>query len=215
MRRKGQHTTSMTKGVLVVFQLLLASCGSSASDRTTALLPSWLDADRQTGSKRQGIARNMLRASSSVEATTRRLAESQENCEAAAQDNEDFMQAIGLQCQCIPRDAGTLLACIDQCAYCNDEQTVCGLQSAQTLFDSETGLRVGIGGVFDYLTGFHDTSLAIENINCIEENGVIISCDTCDFYVNGEKCKFVWRHKGGFIASAILSITLFCGISPK
>lgn len=196
MRRKGQHTTSMTKGVLVVFQLLLASCGSSASDRTTSLLPSWLDADRQTGSKRQGIARNMLRASSSVEETTRRLRESQENCEAAAQDNEDFMQAIGLQCQCIPRDAGTLLACIDQCAYCNDEQTVCGLQSAQTLFDRKTGLRVGIGGVFDYLTGFHDTSLAIENINCIEENGVIVSCDTCDFYVNGEKCKFVFRHSG-------------------
>jgi hypothetical protein len=82
------------------------------------------------------------------------------------------------------------LACIDECAYCNEDQTVCGLQSAQALLDSETGrLRVGVGGVFEYVKGFKGTSLAIENINCVEENIVIVSCETCDVYVNGEKCK--------------------------
>jgi len=121
---------------------------------------------------------------------TRRLRGDEEHCEEVAQANVDFMQAVGLQCQCLPRQDGTLLACIDSCAYCNDDLTVCGVQSAQAIFDSDTGLRVGVGGVFEYVTGFdHPTVLAIENTNCIEKDDAIVSCETCDVYVNGEKCK--------------------------
>ena len=158
---------------------------------------------------RQSIASSMLRASSSsVKEASRRLQLDQQNCEAQGQENEDFLQAIGLRCQCLPRQAGTLLACVDECAYCNEDLTVCGLQSAQVLFDVESGLRVGIGGVFEYVTGFVGTSIAIENIDCVDDNGILISCETCDVYVNGEKCKlrsFIGRLCS---ASAILTNNL-------
>jgi hypothetical protein len=135
----------------------------------------------------QSIASSMLRASSSVQEDTRRLQLDQQNCEAQGQENEDFLQAIGLRCQCLPRQAGTLLACVDECAYCNEDLTVCGLQSAQVLFDVESGLRVGIGGVFEYVTGFVGTSIAIENIDCVDDNGILIFVARRVMYMSMER----------------------------
>ena len=197
------QSASMTKSGFVIY--LLSSDASAESDRTTTLLPSWVYENIVMHKHRNTIARNMLRSSTLVEEATRRLQLDQENCEAQGQENEEFLQAIGLQCECLPREAGTLLACIDDCAYCNEDLTVCGLQSAQVLFDIETGLRVGIGGVFEYVTGFDSSSIAIENINCVDENGILISCEACDVYVNGEKCKSsrtTWRYS---FASEVLT----------
>lgn len=110
-----------------------------------------------------------------------------EQCQADAQQNEDFLEDIGLECRCREGDEGVVLLCMDECAYCNDAHTVCGVQAAQALYDLDTGLRTGIGGAFDYVTGFHDT-VAVENLGCEEQNGLFI-CETCHVYVNGERCK--------------------------
>ena len=79
------------------------------------------------------------------------------------------------------------MACVDECAYCNEDLTVCGLQSAQVLFDVESGLRVGIGGVFEYVTGFVGTSIAIENIDCVDDNGILIFVARRVMYMSMER----------------------------
>lgn len=59
---------------------------------------------------------------------------------------------IGLECICKSKaDQGIVMVCSDQCAFCNDDQSVCGIKSTETLYDSDNGSRVGIGLVFEYL----------------------------------------------------------------
>jgi hypothetical protein len=108
-------------------------------------------------------------------------------CEEDAERNEELLEDIGLACECKDHDDGVVLVCMDECAYCNDDQSVCGVQSAQALYEHDTGDRVAIGGVFDYVVGRKDT-LAVENLECVEENDQIVSCESCNVYVNGEQC---------------------------
>lgn len=59
---------------------------------------------------------------------------------------------IGVECICKSKtNQGIVLVCSDQCAFCNDDQSVCGIKSTEALYDSENGSRVGIGLVFEYL----------------------------------------------------------------
>lgn len=177
--------------------LLLAESSSSETSHPASVVPSWLKDGRPT--TRKDRRREMQMRGGSFLRTRFKHARSlqtlaEDNCEEDAQQNEEFLATIGLQCHCLHKDAGVLLMCIDDCSYCNDAQTVCGVQSAQALYDDETGLRTGIGGVFQYTTGFHAT-LAVENVGCLEQDGVITSCETCNVYVNGEICKLsinVW-----------------------
>jgi hypothetical protein len=109
-------------------------------------------------------------------------------CEEDAAINEDNLSDTGLECKCETVDGGTTLICVDACAYCNTDQTVCGINSAQAFYDNDTGMRTAIGGVFKYELGLKDV-LAVENIGCIEDvNGRIISCQTCNVYANDLKC---------------------------
>jgi hypothetical protein len=40
---------------------------------------------------------------------------------------------------------------------------------------------------FLYVTGRKDI-LGVENLECVEVNDRIVSCETCEVYINGEKC---------------------------
>jgi uncharacterized membrane protein YgcG len=104
-----------------------------------------------------------------------------------AERNEENLENIGVECECRRRRDGVVLICVDECAYCNEDETVCGLQSAQAFYEHDTGERSAIGGVFEYVTGLKD-SIAVENLGCVEENDTIVSCDSCNVYVNGEEC---------------------------
>jgi hypothetical protein len=151
----------------------------SALSVAVASAPSWLE-ERIEDEDRQ------LRRITPI-ATRRLHSLAEESCAEDAQTNEDNLEDIGLECECKDRKEGIVLICMDECAYCNEKQTVCGIQSAQALYDEETGDRTAIGGVFQYVTGFHDT-LAIENVGCESEGGQIVSCETCNVYVSGEEC---------------------------
>ena len=108
-------------------------------------------------------------------------------CEEDALQNEENLEDIGLDCECRRRRDGVLLLCLDECAYCNEDETVCGIQSAQAFYEHDTGERSAVGGVFQYVTGLSD-NVAVENLGCVEENGSIVSCSTCNVYVNGRTC---------------------------
>jgi hypothetical protein len=59
---------------------------------------------------------------------------------------------IGVECICKSKsNQGIVMVCSDQCAFCNDDQSVCGIKSTEALYDSEDGSRSGIGLVFEYL----------------------------------------------------------------
>jgi hypothetical protein len=59
---------------------------------------------------------------------------------------------IGVECMCKNKtDQGIVLICADQCAFCNENQTVCGIKSTETLYHTDTAARVGIGLVFEYI----------------------------------------------------------------
>ena len=94
---------------------------------------------------------------------------------------------LDLTCECVEDDSGTVLDCLEECLFCNEAETVCGLQSAQALYESGTGDRVAVGGVFEYLFGLDDF-LAVERTGCEETDGVITTCTGCAVYVNGEEC---------------------------
>lgn len=125
-----------------------------------------------------------------VRSVARRLHDiAEENCEEDAERNESFLVDVALDCRCRRRTEDVLLMCADGCAYCNDAMTACGVQSAQASYDIDDGMRTAIGGVFEYVSGFDDT-LAVENLDCVEEDGRIVACERCNVYVNGKRCKF-------------------------
>ncbi|CAJ1930699.1 unnamed protein product [Cylindrotheca closterium] len=109
-------------------------------------------------------------------------------CEEDKLINEENLNATGLQCRCEAVDGGITLICVDACAYCNPTETVCGINSAQAFYDNEMGTRTAIGGVFKYEKGLNDM-VAVENVGCMEDdNGRIVSCETCNVYANNHKC---------------------------
>lgn len=109
-------------------------------------------------------------------------------CEEDKAINEENLKDTGLECRCEAVDGGMTLICVDACAYCNPLQTVCGINSAQAFYDNETGTRTAIGGVFKYEKGLKDT-VAVENVGCMEDdNGRIVSCQTCNVYANNHRC---------------------------
>jgi len=109
-------------------------------------------------------------------------------CEEDKEINEENLKDAGLECRCEAVDGGITLICVDACAYCNPTQSVCGINSAQAFYDNETGKRTAIGGVFKYEKALKDM-VAVENIGCMEDdNGKIVSCETCNVYVNNHKC---------------------------
>lgn len=109
-------------------------------------------------------------------------------CEEDKEINEENLKDTGLECRCEGVDGGITLICVDACAYCNPMETVCGINSAQAFYDNETGTRTAIGGVFKYEKGMKDM-VAVENVGCMEdEQGRIVSCDTCNVYANNHMC---------------------------
>jgi len=123
---------------------------------------------------------------------------------------------IGTQCICkdktgddiIEDDKGIVLICSDDCAFCNDERTVCGLKSEQALYDVESGSKIGMGQVFEYLkfdpiiaslSGHKKEAgdgiiIGIEELHCkeqdIDNRYVMERCSTCNVYFEGTKCNF-------------------------
>ena len=123
---------------------------------------------------------------------------------------------IGTKCVCKDKtnsddddDKGIVLVCSDQCAFCNDERSVCGIKSVEALYDTESGSKIGIGQVFeylkfgpitDYLSEEHQLAaaegvvLGIEELDCDEEdvdNTYILGrCSKCNVYFGGTKCNF-------------------------
>jgi hypothetical protein len=115
-------------------------------------------------------------------------ASAQENCEEDERLNQEALEDIGLECKCDAVDGGVTLICADTCAYCNADESVCGINSAQAFYELDSGKRTAIGGVFQYIVGLHDL-LAVENLGCVEdENGRIISCETCNVFGNNQRC---------------------------
>lgn len=65
---------------------------------------------------------------------------------------------IGTKCVCKDNtdsendnDRGIVLLCSDACAFCNNDRTICGIKSLEALYDAESGSKIGIGQVFEYL----------------------------------------------------------------
>jgi hypothetical protein len=147
---------------------------------------------------------------------------------------------IGVECMCKSKaDRGIVLVCSDQCAFCNDDQSVCGIKSTETLYNSENGTRVGIGLVFEYLKpgsamlevmssdlistahvmGENNTQvqspvvvLGIEEVGCEEDEDTeqLVSCDTCNVYLGGSKCESCQLVECGEPGSGIIAPVMNC-----
>jgi hypothetical protein len=158
---------------IFLFNYILGSfCLASASSRVVEL-------EHRPARSPKGLERNGRRLSAS---------EALQACEEDAAINEDNLSDTGLECKCETVEGGVTLICVDACAYCNSDDTVCGINSAQAFYDNDTGIRTAIGGVFKYELGLKGT-LAVENIGCTEDdNGRIISCQTCNVYANNHLC---------------------------
>lgn len=111
----------------------------------------------------------------------------EESCAEDAERYEEILEEYGGECQCKDTNDGVVLVCMDECAYCNEDESVCGIQSAQILYEENSGDAIGLGGVFHYVTGFDET-IAVENLDCTGENGTIVSCEECNVYVNEQSC---------------------------
>ena len=152
---------------------------STLSMTGASSLPLWLENQKQEKTQlRRVVSTRSIRNLQSL---------GEESCLEDAEDFEERLEDVGGQCMCRETRDGIVLICMDECAYCNEEQTICGIQSAQILYDDDTGEGIALGGVFHYAKGLRDT-LAVENLECVEENGFITFCDECNVYVNGERC---------------------------
>jgi hypothetical protein len=107
-----------------------------------------------------------------------------EACEIDAARNEAGNADRGTECTCQDTTEGVRLVCVDECAYCNEEQSSCGIRSAQALYDA-TGSRIAIGGVFVYTSGCQEGDiLAVTESGCTPGN----ACTECQVFVNDEQC---------------------------
>lgn len=145
----------------------------------SASKPSWL-----TGGNEE-YEPNLRRT---LVSNTRRLQSiAEDTCQEDVEAYEDLLEDVGGECTCEDTTDGVVLICMDACTYCNEDEDVCGIQSAQVLYDIVSGDPVALGGVFRYVVGYEDT-LAVENLECSSTDGVITSCETCNVYVNGKIC---------------------------
>jgi len=144
---------------------------------------------------------------------------------------------IGTQCVCKDKtgddisddDKGIVLVCSDECAFCNNERTVCGIKSEEALYDAESGSKIGMGQVFEYLkfgpiVDFLSTEhqiqagdgivLGIEELDCIEQdidNEYIMGrCSKCNVYFGGVKCNFCEVTECGKTGSGIFAPIMDC-----
>jgi hypothetical protein len=147
---------------------------------------------------------------------------------------------IGVECICKSKSTiGIVLVCSDQCAFCNEDQSVCGIKSTEVLYHGDNGPRVGIGLVFEYLkpgTAMldvlssdlistahvlgHDNAqvetslvvLGIEEVDCEEdeETQQLESCDTCNVYLGGSKCNSCQLIECGESGSGIIAPIINC-----
>jgi hypothetical protein len=145
---------------------------------------------------------------------------------------------IGTRCVCKDRtgddtsddEQGIVLVCSDECTFCNDERTVCGLKSEEALYDVESGLKIGMGQVFEYLK-FGPTIdfmskdqqkkqdgdgivLGIEELDCkeqeVEDSYVMGRCSKCNVYFDGAKCNFCEVTECGKSGSGIFAPIMDC-----
>lgn len=145
---------------------------------------------------------------------------------------------IGTQCICKDKtgdsisedDKGIVLLCSDQCAFCNDERTVCGIKSEEALYDVEFGSKIGMGQVFEYLkfgpivdslsieqqTQVGDgIVLGIEELDCNEqdmnnEEYIMGRCSKCNVYFGDMKCNFCEVIECGKTGSGIFAPIMDC-----
>jgi hypothetical protein len=111
-----------------------------------------------------------------------------EACYEFADRNEEGGIDFGTECECLHTDFGVVANCIDDCLYCNDMITTCGIRAAQALF-TEEGDITAIGGVFEYLLGKQDEVIAVERFECTVDDGNFVeTCEQCAVYVDGYEC---------------------------
>jgi len=144
---------------------------------------------------------------------------------------------IGTQCICKDKtgddisdgDKGIVLICSDECAFCNDDRTVCGIKSEEALYDVESGSKIGMGQVFEYLKfgpiidflttehqkrGDDGIILGIEELDCDEQNEdneyIMGRCSKCNVYFGGTKCNFCEVTECGKTGSGIFAPIMDC-----
>ena len=144
---------------------------------------------------------------------------------------------IGTQCFCKDKtgenigedDKGIVLVCSDECAFCNEERTVCGIKSEEALYDVESGSKIGMGQVFEYLkfgpmNDFLSTEqqmkagdgivLGIEELDCheqdIDNEYIMGRCSNCNVYFGGMKCNFCEVTECGTTGSGIFAPIMDC-----
>ena len=144
---------------------------------------------------------------------------------------------IGTQCVCKNKasdnanddDEGIVLVCSDECAFCNEERTVCGIKSEEALYDIKSGLKIGMGQVFEYLkfgpmTRVLPTEqqsqagdgiiLGIEELDCNEEKidneYEMGRCSRCNVYFGGTKCNLCEVTECGNTGSGIFAPIMDC-----
>ena len=111
-----------------------------------------------------------------------------ESCYEFADRNEENGIEFGTECECLHSDRGVVANCLDDCLYCNDFNTTCGVRAAQALF-TEEGDITAIGGVFEYLVGEQDEVIAVERFECtVDDDNFVQTCEECAVYVDGDEC---------------------------
>lgn len=177
----------MARSLFIHYFIVLCLCLVTASKST----PFWdRNADQH---ERQHYRISPSRGQNALPLKTRELYHTSgalASCEEDALLNEEALKDIDLHCKCEEVDGGVTLICADSCAYCNTDQTVCGINSAQAFYDGSSGLRTAIGGIFQYQNcGLHGDTLAVQNLGCVEdESGRIASCQTCNVHANNQMC---------------------------
>ena len=135
---------------------------------------------------------------------------------------------IGTKCHCQTHDDGIALICSDECAFCNHQRTVCGMKSEEALYDVDSGLKIGVGQVFEYLKlgpmaitlsadqreSTDGIILGIEELDCQENNTgdeyVLGRCSTCNVYFDGTKCNSCEVTECGRTGSGVFAPIMDC-----
>jgi len=137
---------------------------------------------------------------------------------------------IGTKCVCRNDDDGIALVCSDECAFCNRDRSVCGMKAEEALYDIDSGLKIGIGQVFEYLKlgpmdiqMFGDQRefphndgivLGIEELDCEEEDTgdeyILGKCANCNVYFDGIKCDSCKVTECGRAGSGVFAPVIDC-----
>jgi len=144
---------------------------------------------------------------------------------------------IGTQCVCRDKtgdevnedDRGIVLVCSDQCAFCNPERSVCGIMSEEALYDVDSGSKIGIGQVFEYVKlgpmtdslssdqqkkAGNGIILGIEELDCKEQDTgseyIMGRCSSCNVYFEGSKCNSCEVTECGTTGSGVFAPIMDC-----